>query len=95
MADQRNPASPDRRLTDQPVETERRVSSSGRRKADKLACQRCGHLATTVLPHEPTVPEQLSGKYWRRRRCDRCGFIDTTSEYWDQPPSALHTDRHI
>lgn len=52
----------------------------GRRITDKVACPSCGCLQSSVIPRKPTVDQQQTGGYWRRRQCASCGKVFETEE---------------
>ncbi len=49
-----------------------------------IPCPQCGHRDSSVLdsrrPSEHRAARFPKAGFWRRRRCDKCGFRFTTSE---------------
>jgi len=45
-----------------------------------LVCPHCGEMNSHVIPRHQTVEQQLTGKFWRLRRCDHCRGTFTTTE---------------
>lgn len=72
--DRRNPDRPDRRVSG-PTR-----AIGGRRASDRIACPACGHASSRVLPHRPTIEQQMDDGFWRRRRCEKCHHRFNTRE---------------
>lgn len=61
-------------------EDRRHSTRGGRRRADKVACPKCGSLQSAVVARHMNMQEQLTDGYWRRRMCGSCGTIFATVE---------------
>lgn len=67
---------------------ERRAGERRRAASDKVACPNCGHLQSSVLPHNMTLAEQLTEGYWRRRVCLHCRDVFATEESVKPAPTS-------